>query len=87
MSKVRIPAPMQAYSNGQEVVEASGRNVGQLIIALEQSCPGIKDALMDDDKLKPDVAVAIDGQIAQLGLLQSLSDENEVTFIPAIGGG
>ncbi len=78
---------MQSYSHGQEFVEASGGNVRQLIIALEESCPGIKSALMDEDILKPDVAVAIDGQIAQLGLLQSLEDAKEVTFIPAIGGG
>ena len=78
---------MRVYSNGHESVAADGRNVRQLIDSLEQACPGIKSALMNEDKLKPDIAVAVDGQIAQLGLLQSLSGANEVTFIPAIGGG
>ena len=87
MIKVWIPAPMQVYSDGQISVETSGANVGQLILSLEKTCPGMKKALMDEDVLKPDVAVAIDGQIAQLGLLQSLEDAKEVTFIPAISGG
>ncbi len=78
---------MRVYSNGHESVAADGQNVRQLIESLDQVCPGIKAALMNKDRLKPDVAVAVDGQIAQLGLLQSLTGANEVSFIPAIGGG
>jgi molybdopterin converting factor small subunit len=42
---------------------------------------------MNGDKLKSDVAVAVDGQIAQLGLLEPLRDRHEVVFMPAIAGG
>ena len=85
--RVWIPAPMRSYSDGRETVEASAGNVRQLISELEKACPGIKSALMKEDALRADVAVAVDGQIAPLGLLQSLDGAKEVTFIPAIGGG
>lgn len=78
---------MLSFSNGETSVEVEGGNVRQVIVKLETLCPGIKDALMDEDKLRPDVAVAIDGQVAQLGLLTSTPDNCEVFFIPAIGGG
>jgi len=78
---------MQAYTDGKAIVEIEGKTVRELILALDESCPGIKDALMDGDKLKPDVSVAVDGQISRSGLLQSLTEENEVFFVPAISGG
>ena len=87
MTTVRIPQPMQVYTKNMDVVHAEGKNVRQLINALEKIYPGMKDALVEDDKLKPDVAVMLDGKITQLGLLQPLSEENEVIFIPAISGG
>lgn len=87
MTTVRIPQPMQVYTKNRDVVHAEGKNVRQLINALEKIYPGMKDALVEDDKLKPDVAVMLDGKITQLGLLQPLSEENEVIFIPAISGG
>jgi molybdopterin converting factor small subunit len=78
---------MQVFTQGKEVVQVSGRNVRQVINALEKDYPGMKGALLDDDKLKPDVAIMLDGKIAQLGLLQSVSAENELIFLPAISGG
>lgn len=87
MVTVRIPRPMQIYTRNQEVVHARGRNVRQLINDLEEAYPGLKGALMDDDKLKPAIVVAVDGNISRLGLLQPLADANEVIFLPAISGG
>jgi molybdopterin converting factor small subunit len=85
--RVHIPAPMRGYCEGKEVVEANGRNIRQLILSLDHTYPGMKAALMDNDLLKPDVAVAVDGQITPLGLLKTLSEASEVSFFPAIGGG
>ena len=87
MTTVRIPKPMQVYSENKEVVHVGGKNVRQLINELEKAYPGMKDALVEDDKLKPDIAVMLDGKITKLGLLQPVSEENEVIFIPAISGG
>ena len=78
---------MQAFTDGQETVEMEGRTVRRLILALDEAYPGLKDALMDGDRFKPGIAVAVNGQVSQLGPLQPLEADNEVFFVPAIGGG
>ena len=78
---------MQTYTGGKEIVEMEGRTVRRLIVALDEAYPGLKDALMDGDRLKPGIAVAVNGQVSQLGPLQPLEENNEVFFVPAIGGG
>jgi molybdopterin converting factor small subunit len=87
MTTVRIPRPMQVYTHDMEVVQVCGKNVRALINELEKSYPGIKDVLVKEDKLRPGIAIMLDGQISQLGLLQPLSEESELVFIPAISGG
>lgn len=78
---------MRIYTQNMDVVHAGGKNVRILINELEKSYPGMKDALVEGGKLRPGVAIVLDGKISQLGLLQPLSEENEVVFIPAISGG
>ena len=58
---------MQTYTRGKETVEMEGRTVRRLIVALDETYPGLKDALMDGDRLKPGIAVAVNGQISHLG--------------------
>lgn len=87
MPTVWIPKAMQTYTGGKETVEMEGRTVRRLIVALNETYPGLKDALMDGDRLKPGIAVAVNGQVSQLGHLQPLQEDNEVFFVPAIGGG
>ncbi len=74
-------------TNGEELVHVSGKNVRQIINELDQLYPGVKVALLDNGKLKPDVAVMLDDRVGQLGLLEPVSEENELLFIPAISGG
>ena len=85
--KVHIPLTMRDLCLGREFVEANGSSVRQLILDLEESYPGVKKTLMNEDNLRPGVAVAVDGQIAPMGLFQSLKYAKQVAFIPAIGGG
>jgi len=87
MTKVWIPSPMQSYTQGAETVEASGKNVRELINALEDDYPGIKAALVHNGMLRQGVAVAVNGNIVQKGLLHPLTDNCEVFFVPAVGGG
>lgn len=87
MARVFIPMPLRQLSQGQEVVELAGRNVRQIVDGLEAMFPGIKERLCLGSGLRPGLAVAVDGQIATLGLLQPVNPESEVHFLPAIGGG
>lgn len=87
MPVVHIPRAFQSLTGGQAVVTAEGRNVRQLIHALDARYPGVKSALMEGDRLKPDVQVALDGEFAALGALASLDGVAEVLFLPAMNGG
>ena len=74
------------FGDELEVVVDAG-NVRQLIDALESRYPGTKVRLVQDGALLPGVAVVINGQAATMGVLQKLKADDEVQFLPALGGG
>jgi molybdopterin converting factor small subunit len=88
MASVWIPATWQHLTGGEAVVQAPGRTVRELLARLDERYPGLKAAIVQDDgRLRPGVAVAVDGYISNLGLFQPLDDGSDVQFVPAIGGG
>jgi len=80
---------MQSFTGGQERVQVSGSTVRQLVNNLEREFPGIKTVLYDEeeDNIMPGVAVIIDGETSQLGILEKVNEDSEVHFLPALGGG
>jgi molybdopterin synthase sulfur carrier subunit len=58
-----------------------------LIRNLGDRFPGIADQLLENGDIRPSVAVSIDGEMATGGVLDSVSTDSEVHFIPALGGG
>jgi molybdopterin synthase sulfur carrier subunit len=89
MAEVWIPPRMQSFTGGQERVQVSGSTVRQLVNNLEREFPGIKTVLYDEeeDNIMPGVAVIIDGETSQLGILEKVNEDSEVHFLPALGGG
>ena len=74
-------------TNGVKHVDLEARNVRQVVDGLDSLFPGIKDKLLVDGKIRPNLAVAIDGEVARMGLLEKVGENSEVHFVPAIGGG
>jgi molybdopterin synthase sulfur carrier subunit len=87
MATVYIPTPLQSLSGGAMQVTIDATSVRQIVDRLETLYPGMKAALVDDDDLHPHVAVAVDGEVSVLGLLEPVETDSEVHFIPALGGG
>ncbi len=87
MPKVWIPASLRGLSQGQESVVVTGQTLRQVIDALEQRLPGIRERLCDANGLRPGIGVAVDQQFAGFGLLQPVREDSEVHFLPAISGG
>lgn len=88
MASVWIAATMQHLTGGEAVVQAPGRTVRELVDRLDDRYPGIKAAVVQDDgRLRPGVAVVVDGYVTSLGLFQRIEDGSDVQFVPAIGGG
>ncbi|MEC9014135.1 MAG: MoaD/ThiS family protein [Chloroflexota bacterium] len=89
MAEVWIPPKLQVLTAGNQQVQVEGSTVRRLINNLEEQHPGIKEYLVDDeeDDLIPGLAVIIDGEVSQLGMLDKVGESSEVHFLPAIGGG
>lgn len=87
MAKVFVPTMLQPTTGGVKEVDVNARNVRQVIEQLDQLFPGIADRLMEDDEIRPNLAVAVDGEVARMGLLERVGQNTEIHFVPAIGGG
>jgi molybdopterin converting factor small subunit len=87
MPKVFIPPLLRDCTGGLADIEVDGATVRQIVTALEGRFPGIRDRLCAGDQLRPGLAVAVDGTVATMGLLQKVPAGAEVHFLPAVGGG
>jgi molybdopterin synthase sulfur carrier subunit len=86
MPTVFIPAMLQPLTNGTAQVQVAGRTVRDVLNRLEERFPGIKERLLQDGELRPDIAVAVDGEVA-FDLSEQLREDSEVHFVPPISGG
>ena len=87
MAKIFIPTMLQSLTAGVKQVDLDARNVRQVIERLEELYPGMKDRLVEDGEIRPNLAIAIDGDVAIMGMLEKVGENSEVHFVPAIGGG
>ena len=89
MADIWIPPRLQHITGGKDRVMIPGSTVRQLVNNLEKEFPGIKENLYDEelDDLMPGLAVIVDGEASQLGLLERVKEDSEIHFLPAIGGG
>jgi molybdopterin synthase sulfur carrier subunit len=79
---------MLSLTGGKKTTRVPGTTVRQVVNNLEKEFPGIKDRLCDEEgDLLPSIAVVIDGETSQLGLLERVQEDSEVHFLPAISGG
>ena len=87
MATIFIPTMLQSMTSGAKRVEVEARNVRQVIEQLDSLYPGIKERLVEDGEIRPNLAIAIDGDVAIMGMLEKVGEHSEVHFVPAIGGG
>ena len=87
MATVFIPSLMQSLTEGKSQVQVEGSTVRQIINNLDSEYPGVKARLVDADRVKPNISVAVDGEVTPLGMLQRVGENSEVHFLPALGGG
>ena len=87
MLTVFVPTMLQTMTNGVKQIDMEANNVRQVIDRLETLYPGIKDRLVESGQIRSNLAVAIDGEVARMGLLEKIGEAREIHFVPAIGGG
>ena len=84
---VFVPTMLQQMTNGVKQIDMEADNVRQVIDRLETLYPGMKDRLIESGQIRSNLAVAIDGEVARMGLLEKIGEAREIHFVPAIGGG
>ncbi len=87
MATIWIPALLRDLTGGHETLVVPGATVRQLIENLEVAYPGISDRLCQDGRLRPGLAVVVDGEVSRQGLRRPLAETSEVHFLPALSGG
>jgi molybdopterin synthase sulfur carrier subunit len=87
MPTVWIPGLLQDLTGGQERVAVPGLTLSQVIDNLEAAYPGTRARLIEEGRLRPSIAVAVDGEISHRRLRHRLRDDSEIHFLPAISGG
>ena len=87
MPTVWIPSMMRKLTHGQDQVEVEGATLREVINNLEVAFPGIKARLCKNDRVRREVAVAVDGEISNQGLRRKVGAQSEIYFLPAVSGG
>ena len=87
MPMISIPSLMQDLTSGKKNVSVKGATVREIVNNLEKIYPGIKARLCNEDRIRPNIAVYIDGIISREGMRQRIAEDAEIHFLPAISGG
>ncbi len=88
--QVKIPTPLRRLTNQEATVGAAGGSVAEIIASLDTAYPGIKARLCDDSgDLRHFVNIYVNGEDIRYleGLQTALSDNDEVSIVPAVAGG
>ena len=87
MPTAYIPALLQSLTGGRSSIQVEGATVGEVIANLDRAGPGIGERLMEAGRLRPNISVAVDGEVSPMGLLEPVGEGSEVHFVAAIKGG
>ena len=87
MARVFIPPLLRPVTDGHETIAVAGQSVAEVIDALDRQFPGVRARLVEGDRLKPGLAVGIGTRVSARGLSSKVGPDDEVHFLPAIGGG
>ncbi len=88
--KVLIPTALQKFTNDRATIECTGSNIAELLDSLEDSCPGIKERLCDENgKPRRFLNFYVNSEDIRFleGTNTALQDGDEVSIVPAVAGG
>ena len=87
---VRIPTPLQEFSQQKDAVEVEGETVKDVLASLDKKCAGIRQRLYDEQgKLRRFVNIYVNQEDIRFmeNRATALKDGDEVSIVPAIAGG
>lgn len=87
MAVVIIPATLRDHCAGASKLEVPGTTIGEILRAVDDQCPGFYQRVVDGQRLRPELAFALNGEVVPLALHDHVSDTTEIAIVPALGGG
>lgn len=87
MARVIIPALLRDLCGGVAQIEVPGTTLSELFRELDGRCPGFAARVIENGRVRPELAIAINGEMETFALHDSVPPGAEVAIIPAIGGG
>jgi len=87
MATLVVPSLLRPLCGGAPRLEVEGATLGEVLRAADARCPGFFNRVVEDGRVRPELAVAIDGEAGSFALHEPLSPGAEVAIVPAIGGG
>ncbi len=87
MPVVFIPSLLRSYSGGRDRVRVPGKTLREVFENLERECPGIRDRIIADGRIRPEISVSVDNDLVDTGLLFPVQEDSEIYLLPAISGG
>ena len=87
---VRIPTPLQEFSQQKDAVEVEGETVKDVLASLDKKCAGIRQRLYDEQgKLRRFVNIYVNQEDIRFlqGEGTKVKGGDEVSIVPAIAGG
>ena len=87
---VRIPTPLRPLTKQQETVQASGKNVGEVIEDLQKQFPGLRERICDEKgELRRFVNLYLNDEDIRFldGKNTAVKAGDDLSIIPAIAGG
>lgn len=87
MPVVWIPALLRDLTGGTTQVDLPGETVSAVLEALEQRFPGVKARLLENEQLRPNLTLLVDGLVSPKRLRTRVAAGSEIHFLPTISGG
>ena len=89
MAVVRIPTPLRQFAGGRDSVEAAGATVGDLLVALTEAFPDLKERILEGGEVRRFVNIYVNNEDIRYldDLATPVQDRDEISIIPAIAGG
>ncbi len=87
MITVIIPALLRPLCSGENVIQVEGATLDETLRGVDALCPGFYARIVQEGRVRPELALALNGEIISLPLQAPLTAGAEITLVPAIGGG
>ena len=89
-TNIRIPTPLRKLTNGLEIVQVDGGNVGELLNSLDAKFPGLRERICDETgQVRRFVNVYLNDEDIRFLEEQATAVKagDEISIVPAIAGG